>query len=229
MPEPGINELPPQKRTKFDKIRIMSNSPTAPEEVEPKKKKRGRGGAPVFLTAPEMERLLAIIPNVRDRAAFSIAYHRGLRASEIGMLELRDYTPAAINERVGKLYCRRLKDSYSKIYDLTRQEDKDLRAWLRLRGKHPGPLFDSSHRRGIGRSMLHLLMRKYCALAGIKLDLAHFHTLKHTCAVHLLQQGLGLDQVQSWLGHRDIHSTMVYLRVVDIRLKEASDKLVNWR
>jgi site-specific recombinase XerD len=53
--------------------------------------------------------------------------------------------------------------------------------------------------------------------------------LKHTCAVSLLQQGMGVDQVQSWLGHRSIQSTMIYLRVVDIRLKDAAEKLVNWR
>ena len=45
----------------------------------------------------------------------------------------------------------------------------------------------------------------------------------------LLQQGMGLDQVQSWLGHRSINPTMIYLRVVDIRLKDAAEKLKYWR
>jgi integrase len=130
---------------------------------------------------------------------------------------------------VGTLYCRRLKDSFSKIFDLTKGEEKELRAWLRIRGRQPGPLFPSRQNGPISRTVLHKLMRKYGAAAGIPPALCHFHTLKHTCAVALLQQGMGVDQVQSWLGHRSIQSTMIYLRVVDIRLKDAAEKLVNWR
>jgi integrase len=131
-----------------------------------------------------MSRSLGVITIPRDRAIFSIAYHRGLRATEIGMIEMRDYTPAALNERVGKLYCRRHKDSYSNIYDLSKAEEKELRAWLRIRGKQPGPLFPSRHHRPIHRSTLHLMMRRYGAQAAIPLQFRHFHTLKHTCAVH---------------------------------------------
>ena len=68
---------------------------------------------PAFLTPGETERLMAVIQNPRDRAIFSLAYHRGLRASEIGMLEMRDYIAPNVNERVGTLYCRRLKDSFA--------------------------------------------------------------------------------------------------------------------
>jgi integrase len=169
MPEPGINNLKAENGPEFNRIPVLLKS---------RKRSRGAGGAPAFLTQAEIERLLAAITNPRDHAIFSIAYRRGLRASEVGMIELRDYTPATINERVGKLYCRRRKDSYSKIYDLTKGEDKELRAWLRMRGKQPGPMFPSRQSRPI---------------------------------------------------HRSIQSTMIYLRVVDIRLKEAAEKLANWR
>jgi len=46
------------------------------------------------------------------------------------------------------------------------------------------------------------------------------------CGVHLLLQGLGVDQVKDWLGHRNIQNTMVYLRVANLRLD--AEKLVNW-
>jgi integrase len=223
MRERRINDLKPQTPPQFRRIPVLRNLKSA------KPKRRGAGGAIAFLSQAEIERLLGVITSPRDRAIFSIAYHRGLRASEVGMLEMRDYTPPTINARVGTLYCRRLKDSLSKIYDLTKGEEKELRAWFRLRGKQPGPLFPSRHNRPIGRSTLLKLMLKYGTAAGIKRNLCHFHTLKHTCAVSLLQQGMGVDQVQSWLGHRSIQSTMIYLRVVDIRLKDAAEKLVNWR
>jgi integrase len=171
---------------------------------------------------------MAAIGSARDRAIFSVAYHRGLRASEVGMLQMRDYTPPTINERAGKLYCRRLKDSDSKIYQLTKPEHKELRAWLKVRGAHDGPIFPSSRRSGISRKRLDALMKRYGKAAGIPPDLRHFHALKHSCGVHLLLQGLGVDQVKDWLGHRNIQNTMAYLKVANIRLDAAAEKLVNW-
>jgi len=207
---------------------VLLQSPKTRRKFYPRLDPRaGKGIA--FLSQAEIHRLFGVITDVRNRAIFSIAYHRGLRASEIGMLEMRDYTPPTINQRVGALYCQRLKDSFSRLYDLTKVEEKDLRAWLRIRGRQPGPLFASREGTPIDRTVLHKQMRRYCELAGIAKPLAHFHTLKHTCAVHLLQMGMGVDQVQGWLGHRSIQSTMIYLRVVDIRLKDAAEKLVNWR
>ena len=216
MPSPEINDLDPRPETEGDTIRVLSRSP-----------KRGRAGAVSFLTKPEIEHLLNAATNPRDHAMISIGYHRGLRASEIGLLEMRDYTPPAPNERVGKLYCRRLKDSQSKVYDLTRAEQRDLNPWLRIRGKDPGPLFPSRNHRPISRKRLDRLIKQLGAQAKISKTLCHWHTLKHTCAVHLLQAGVGLDQVQSWLGHKDIHSTMMYLRVVDIRLADAAKRLID--
>lgn len=244
MPQRRIKQLPPQTAPECNKMPVLLNSKPKPKTPAAVRKARAVLAAhrkqceaqhrktpppPAFLTQAEIERLLAVITSPRDRAIFSIAYHRGLRASEIGMIEMRDYTPPTINARVGTLYCRRLKDSLSKIYDLTKGEEKELRAWFRVRGKQGGLMFASRQGGPIDRTTLHKLMRKYGAAAGIKIDLCHFHTLKHTCAVSLLQQGMGVDQVQSWLGHRSIQSTMIYLRVVDIRLKDAAEKLVNWR
>jgi integrase len=59
--------------------------------------------------------------------------------------------------------------------------------------------------------------------------LRHLHALKHSCGVHLLLQGLGVDQVRDWLGHRNVQNTMAYLlKVANTRLNTAAEKLVNW-
>lgn len=213
--EPRINDIESENDPQRDRITIMSRSRRGPKRA-------------LFLSMAEVKRLMAAISSPRDRALFSVAYHRGLRASEIGMLQMRDYTPPTINERTGRLYCQRLKDSDSKIYSLTRPEQKELRAWLRVRGDHEGPIFASRKRAGISRSRLDVLMKVYGAAAGIPPELRHFHALKHSCGVHLLLQGLGVDQVKDWLGHRNIQNTMVYLQVANIRLDAAAEKLVNW-
>jgi len=189
-PEPGINELQSETGHECNRIPVLLHSvPRRPPlKFYPCLDPRA-GTLIAFLTEAEIERLLAVITNPRDRAIFSIAYHRGLRASEIGMLEMRDYTPPTINQRT--LYCRRLKDSFSKIFDLTKGEEKELRAWLRIRGRQPGPLFPSRQNGPISRTVLHKLMRKCGAAAGIPPALCHVHTLKHTCAVAFAAAGNG--------------------------------------
>ena len=91
---------------------------------------------PQHLTTRETEALFRAITDPRDRAIFQVAYHRGLRASEVGRLDLADYR--AVH---GRLFVHRLKGSISNEYLLTAAEQTALRAWLRVRGLVPGPLF----------------------------------------------------------------------------------------
>src|SRR5437879_1424854 len=90
-----------------------------------------------------------------------------------------------------------------------REEARALRAWLKVRGSFPGPIFLSKQKRPIDRTTLHLLMKKYGAAAGIPAKLRHFHVLKHCCATHLLSKGFGVERVQDWIGHANIQSTLV--------------------
>ena len=244
MAERRINELATDSDLKRVKITEMSHVGPSPESpcrpVADKRTKAKRGHRAIaFLSQSELKSLFVAIDasgrgsratrlSVRDRALFSVAYRRGLRASEVGLLTMRDYTPPTINERTGRLYVRRLKDSDSGLYQMTKPEYKDLRAWLKLRGDYEGPIFSSGRRRPISRQRLDALMKRYGKAAGIPPALRHFHALKHTCAVHLLLAGLGVDQVQNWLGHRNIQNTMVYLQVAGIRLNAAAEKLVNF-
>ena len=87
-----------------------------------------------------------------------------------------------------------------------REEARALRAWLKVRGSFPGPIFLSKQKRPIDRTTLHLLMKKYGAAAGIPPPLRHFHVLKHCCATHFLSKGFGVERVQDWIGHANIQS-----------------------
>ena len=118
--------------------------------------------------------------NIRDRAIFVVTYYRGLRASEVGMIDVNDYHADA-----GRLTIRRLKGSRGGEYYVTETERRALTDWLRKRGTAPGPLFISRNCQGISRFRLHCLMREYCTAAGIPGQKAHMHALKHSCATHL--------------------------------------------
>ena len=73
--------------------------------------------------------------------------------------------------------------SASPQHHLMREEARALRAWLKVRGSFPGPIFLSKQKRPIDRTTLHLLMKKYGAAAGIPAKLRHFHVLGPTFAL----------------------------------------------
>lgn len=169
-----------------------------------------------YLTEEELKGLLRVIESPRDKAIFTVAYWRGLRASEVGKLTLSSY-----DDKKGRLHVRRLKRSLDGSFLLSPGELRALRAWIRTRGDRPGPLFLSRNGRGIGRRMLDVLMRKYGAEAKIPAHLRHFHSLKHSIGTHLMGK-LGLAEVQRWLGHRDIKSTQVYAQIRDQQMDAAA-------
>jgi len=170
-----------------------------------------------------MEGLFRVITSVRDRALFRLAYHRGLRASELGLLQFSDYRP-----NVGRLFVRRLKGSHSGEYHLTQAEQQALRAWLRERGGAPGPLFVSRNHHPISRWRLDQLMKQYCGRAGILEGKAHMHALKHSCGTHLSAREPDIVAIQDHLGHANIQNTMKYVQIASKRRDEFSDRLQDW-
>src|SRR5215467_11859 len=175
---------------------------------------------PAYLSEEEIARLLQVINDLRDHAIFAVAYHRGLRASELGIINVDDYDAVG-----GRLTIRRLKGSHWGEYHLTPAERSALNAWLHKRGIGPGPLFLSRTGRGISRSRLHRLMRKYCVLAGIDQSKAHMHALKHSCATHLSAVEEDIVAIQDHLGHANIQNTMKYVQICSRRRRDFAAKL----
>ena len=182
-----------------------------------------------YLTPTEIKAVFNVITSPRDRAIFRLIYHRGLRASEPGLLQLSDW-----NEREGLLYVRRGKNSISQDYPLLAIETAALRAWVKIRGRDAGPLFTSQkgpRKEGFGihRSQLFDLFRRYCKAAGIRTEKAHLHALKHSCGTHLSENGESAEDIKDWLGHRAASSTAIYLHYTQRRRMQAAQRQRNWR
>ncbi len=177
-----------------------------------------------YLEREEVAALFKVIRGKRDRALFRLVYHRGLRAHEVGLLELADF-----RDRDGVLFVHRGKGSISREHSLTDEELRTLRAWLKERGTFPGPLFPSRQgRAGVTRTRLDQLMKSYCQLAGIPAEKAHMHALKHSCGTHLAERGASAAEIQDWLGHRDSSSTDIYLHFSRRRREEVVQKHRDW-
>lgn len=181
-----------------------------------------------YLTQAEIHALFGVITSPRDRAIFRVVYHRGLRSHEPSLLQMKDW-----NERDGLLHVRRGKGSVVRDYRLLPIEATALRAWLKIRGRDPGPLFPSRKHRagglGIHRNQLDRLFRRYCAEAGIRPEKAHMHALKHSCGTHLSERGDDASDIQDWLGHRAASSTQVYMHFSERRRAAAYERNKDWR
>jgi type 1 fimbriae regulatory protein FimB len=200
---------------------VSADSP----EFRPAKRKRRTKQQPAYLQQEEVERFFRVIDSPRDRAIFRLMYHAGLRASEVGILQLRDY-----NQRTERIYIHRLKGSNSGEHHLVREESRVLHAWLKVRGSLPGPMFPSNRRTGIKRSMIDVLVKHYGEIAGIPEKFRHAHIFKHTCATHLFDRGFGIEQVQDWLGHVNVQSTAVYAHITNERRAQMANELrESWR
>jgi integrase len=182
-----------------------------------------------YLTQSEVKALFSVIKSPREICAFRLMLHRGLRASEVGLLQLSDW-----NAGEGLLHVRRAKNCLSQDYSLLPVEVSALRAWLKIRGNAPGPLFPSQKgpragNLGIHRNRLDQMFREYCALAGLREEKRHLHILRHSCATFLLDRGESLEDIRDWLSHRGIVSTARYAHYTARRRAEAAARQKDWR
>ena len=174
-----------------------------------------------YLNEEELAALFRSIDTPRDMAIFEVAFHRGLRASEVGLLKVSGLRLAA-----RRLYIERLKNGNPGEYLLTDREVRALRKWMAVRGTAPGPLFLSRQRGKISRSRLDQLVKHYGARAGLPESKRHFHCLRHSAGT-LLGEKAPAEEVQDHLGHRDIRSTMKYLKVRNKRRDDLGTRMRN--
>jgi len=180
---------------------------------------------PNFLGPDELTRLIAM-PDAsplgrRDRAVLETLYSAGLRVGELVGLELDDVDTQAGVARV------RGKGKRERVAMLGPPCIDALTDWLGLRGRvaarasRPVKAVFLNHRgtpltsRSVGR-----LLAKYLGRAGLATT-ASPHTLRHSFATHLLDNGADIRTVQELLGHRNLTTTQVYTHVTTHRLNEA--------
>lgn len=182
-----------------------------------------------YFTQPELKKLFKVIEkskgkySLRDLLIFRLAYRCGLRATEIGLITLQNY-----NKNTKELYCKRLKGSFSNTIRLDQETNKLINKFI----KECGPfcdtdiLFKSQKGGPISRKTLDLSIKKYCLAAQLQDSTKwHFHTLKHSCAVHLAESGLDIKELQNWLGHKSVNNTMVYFSFTTMQQKAMYKKL----
>jgi len=168
---------------------------------------RKEDSLPAILSREQIMQLLRAEPNLKMRTAFTTIYAAGLRVSEVVALTVRDIDSARMVIRIQQAKGR--KDRYVM---LSEQLLAILRTyWKRTRPPHwlfPGP--DPS--RPVTTRWLQRTFRRAADAAGLE-GTVTVHTLRHSFATHLLEQGVDIRVIQDLLGHRQITSTTRYARV----------------
>ena len=164
-----------------------------------------------FLTQDEVRRLFAVITSKRDRALFQLAYHHGLRASEVSLLQRAD-----VHEKQCRIYIPRVKGSIAKTYPMQPEDVRLVRAYLRTREDDSPYLFISTRGIPLERRSYWDLMQKYGKQAALPKAKRRFHALRHAIAVHLLDAGADVAFVQDRLGHANIQNTIIYMRYTTV-------------
>ena len=151
---------------------------------------------------------------LRDRAMLGVYYGCGLRRSE--GLEL-DITDIDLNR--GLVYVRKGKGSKERFVPIGESVKQDFKNWLSVRDeylKHPTEqafLLSPRGTRISGNALMERLKR-LVETAGINKDIG-LHSLRHSIATHLLQQGMSLENVSRFLGHASLENTQIYTHLKD--------------
>jgi len=188
---------------------------------------RGEKKLPQILTGREVELLLAQPSSsdpkgLRDKAMLELMYATGMRVSELIDLDTED-----VNLELGIVKCR----NHKKVRSIPLYPAALKALSIYIHDVRMGMVSDPSEKAlfvNIGgvrmsRQGFWKLLKHYQTKAGIEKEITP-HTLRHSFAVHLLENGADLGSLQELMGHSDISSTQVYTHMINQKLKTVYEK-----
>ena len=201
---------------------FLESTPVTDIKVE-----RGEKKLPQILTGREIELLLAQpvcvdAKGFRDKAMLEVMYATGIRVTELIDLDVDD-----VKLELGIIKCDGARKSraiplYPAALKALTVYLNEVRAGM-LADRNEKALFVNIGGVRMSRQGFWKILKHYQATAHIDKDITP-HTLRHSFAVHLLENGADLGSLQELMGHSDISSTQMYTHMVDQRLKSVYEK-----
>ena len=178
---------------------------------------------PEVLSVDEIDRMIDAIDmskaeGRRNRAIIEMLYGSGLRVSELVTLKISN-----MYRKEGYMLVEG-KGSKQRLVPISDEAEKQFGLWLMDRAlldvkpEYSDYAFVNRYGRGLTRSMIFHITKELAAAAGIRKNISP-HTLRHSFATHLLQNGADLRVIQQLLGHESITTTEIYthINVEDLR------------
>jgi integrase/recombinase XerC len=191
----------------------------------PKQEKR----LPKFLDVEQIRKLLSTpddstLLGARDRAMLETLYSTGVRVSELVALNIADV------DMVGESLRVRGKGRKERVTPIGPTALAAIRKYMEMRAGdprnatfNPEPLFVNKHGQRLSTRSVRRKLDKYLTMCGLDPSISP-HTLRHTFATHMLNNGADLRSVQELLGHQSISTTQVYTHVSTTRMKKDYDE-----
>ena len=180
------------------------------ESIKIKRPRRERR-LPVVLSIGEVASMINVCKNLKHRTMIMLAYSTGMRRSEIKLLQPGHIDSERMQVRV--VHGKGKKDRFT---ILSPKALELLRFYYQLH-KPSSFLFEPSGKKDthLSDGTLNLIVKRAANKAGIKKNIS-FHTLRHSFATHMLENGINIRIIQQFLGHTSIKTTSIYLHIARI-------------
>jgi len=173
---------------------------------------------PIVLSRSEIKRILEVPKNAKHKLLLSLAYGAGLRVSEVISLKVQDLDFEELT-----IHIKQAKGQKDRISVIPESLVADLRNLVA--GKAKNDLVFASERGGaLTTRTAQKVFENVLQVSGIK-KAATFHSLRHSFATHLLENGVDVRYVQELLGHQNIRTTQLYTQVTNPKLKNIRSPL----
>ncbi|NJD76598.1 MAG: integrase [Candidatus Methanoperedens sp.] len=174
---------------------------------------------PVVLSRSEIKDLLDNTRNLKHRLLIELLYSTGLRLSECINLK---YSDLDLNDGIG--WVRMGKGAKDRIFIISEMFKNDLLAYKDENSSDgKGYILSVNGRKMSPRSIQHAV-KAAAKRAGIEKDV-HVHTLRHSFATHLLENGVDIRKIQKLLGHSNLQTTQIYTQVSSEEIKKIKSPL----
>ena len=201
---------------------VVKSNPTSNLEAPHVEKK-----IPKILSGEEVELLLEQPKNcdnkgIRDKAMLELLYATGIRVSELINLDVSD-----VNVPMSFVRCKggkkeRIIPMGHQAKDALENYINNVRKYM-VKDENETALFVNCSGARLSRQGFWKLIKYYQHIAGIETDITP-HTLRHSFAAHLLENGADLHSIQEMMGYADISSTQVYSRMMNSKIKDVYAK-----
>ncbi|MFW6286240.1 MAG: site-specific tyrosine recombinase/integron integrase [Nanoarchaeota archaeon] len=173
---------------------------------------------PVVLSKIEIQKLFLAITNKQHQLIIKIYYSSGLRLSEAINLKKKDF-----NFIDNIIWIRDGKGGKDRMSILSKSLSKELEEFLQYKNDND---FVFVNKRGdpISPRTIQSIIEKARKKINISKDV-HIHTLRHSFATHLLEEGVDIRKIQELLGHSDLSTTQIYTKVSSEELKKIKSPL----
>ncbi len=173
---------------------------------------------PIVLSRQEIEAIINSIKNLKHKLIIALAYGSGLRVSEVINLKVKDISLEELT-----IHLKNAKGKKDRLTIFPESIKNDLQ--ILIAEKSPDDIVFISERGGkLSERTLQKIFENRLKNAKIKKD-ATFHSLRHSFATHLLENGVDIRYVQELLGHQNIRTTQIYTQVTNPNIKKIKSPL----